>query len=178
MNRIERVERIGLLYRRLEQLRELELHVRTVAVAAVVQRQAEERAGDLAEATLGRAALAAGEREQRMLAEAGRELIALRLARHAESRVRAETEQVLAREVHAQSRMRREQMDQVGKGQRQILQAENSRRDQAVLDDRFLSRRTWLSDRDPADRSLRRAPGPVGQRRSIDLEDPKNPTVR
>lgn len=166
MNRIARVERIGLLYRRLEQLRELELHVRTGAVAAVVQRQAEDRAADLVEATLGRAALAAGEREQRMLAEAGRELIALRLVRHAEFRARAEAEQELARDVHAQSRLRREQMEKVGKGQRQILQAEGSRRDQALLDDRFLSRKAWLRNKTSGDNSIRTPETPWNQRDS------------
>ena len=144
MDRIARIERIGLLYRRLEQMRELELHVRSAEVRAVVQLQAQERTADVAEATLARVALAAGKREDRMLAEAGRELIALRLVRHAESRVRAESEQALAREDHAESRMRREQMEKVADGQRQILQAEDSRRDQAALDDRFSSRRAWL----------------------------------
>ncbi len=92
MKRIERLERLGQLFRRVEQMRELELHTASQAVSEIVNLQAEEAAASEAEVITGRTALAAGDSQEWMLAEAGRELIGLRMSRHSDTRVRREEE--------------------------------------------------------------------------------------
>lgn len=147
LTRRKRVERLGALYRRMEQMREMDLHRAASAVGASVLRQQEERAEDHAEASLGRTALAAGDRQEWMLAEAGRELIGLRMLRHREVQLRLEHEREVATEVYARSRLQRDQMERLASGQRRTAEAIEDRRNQAASDDRFLSRRAWLAGR-------------------------------
>lgn len=147
MTRIRRVERLGVLYRRMEQMRELEVHRAASAVTDIVMLQNEERAGDRAEARTGRAALALGDTHEWMLAEAGRELISLRMLRHRAVQIRVEQEHEAATDSYCESRMQREQMERVATGQRRLLETIEGRRTQAASDDRFLSRRAWLQNR-------------------------------
>jgi hypothetical protein len=144
MKRIERLERLGQLFQRVEQMREQELHTASRAVSEIVNLQAEEAAASEAEVITGRMALAAGDPQEWMLAEAGRELIGLRMSRHSDTRVRREEERSAAHARFSQQRLEREQMGRLIEAQRRTTETVESRRLQASTDDRFLSRREWL----------------------------------
>jgi len=150
MNRIERLERLGVLFRRMEQMRELELRTASRAVSEIVDLQAKETAAGDAEFISGRTALAAGDQQEWMLAEAGRELIGLRMSRHCDTRARREEERTAAHAQFAQQRLEREQIEHLIEAQRQTAETIEGRRQQASTDDRFLSRREWLRVHGPA----------------------------
>lgn len=144
MTRSERIRRLGLLYRRMEQMRAAELHHATSDVADVVAVQQQERIDAWAETGASRTALAAGDTQEWMLAEAGRELIGLRMLRHCDVQVRLEQVRESAADIYQQRRVQREQMERIASARRRAEEELEGRRAQAAADDRFLSRRAWL----------------------------------
>ena len=144
MTRSEHIQRLELLYRRMEQIRAAELHRATSDVADVVALQQQERTDAWAETGTSRTALAAGDAQEWMLAEAGRELIGLRMLRHRDARVRLEQVRESAADIYQQSRIQREQMERIVSARRRAEDELEGRRAQATADDRFLARRAWL----------------------------------
>jgi hypothetical protein len=141
--------RLSVLLRRMEQMRELEFQTASRAVSEIVDLQGREVASSLAECAISRTALAEGDSQEWMLAEAGRELIGFRMARHRQTRVRREDERAVAQAQFTQGRLEREQMERLIDAQRRIAETIETRRLQASTDDRFLSRREWLRAHGP-----------------------------
>jgi hypothetical protein len=90
------------------------------------------------------AALLAGDRAGRAMAEAQREAAEVRAARLEAMRLEREQAREAARESYQASRMRMDQMESAVERIRVQAEMEAARRMQAATDDRFLSRREWV----------------------------------
>ena len=141
------LERLAALYATVERMRSLEL------VAAA--RAMEEASGALmgqcsriqSEACLGRAALAEGDREAWLLAEAAREFAGLKLVRLRAAEEQSEAAHAEAVDVHRESLMQAEQAETLLEEQASRTAMEQARLTQAASDDRFLARRTYAAAR-------------------------------
>jgi hypothetical protein len=86
------------------------------------------------------------------LAERQREIAGWKRERLESIRVERESLSDSARERHAASRLKSEQIQSVVDGVELRVQVEDGRRAQGVADDRFLSRKLWVEAQDEARR--------------------------
>jgi hypothetical protein len=138
------LKRLAELYGLVERMRGLELAAAAGAVAEVEQAGAVEGGLLREQAGAGRAALLAGDRAGRAMAEAQREAAEVRAARLEAMRLEREQAREAARESYQASRMRMDQMESAVERIRVQAEMEAARRMQAATDDRFLSRREWV----------------------------------
>jgi hypothetical protein len=94
-----------------------------------------------------REALVMGDRMGWSFADTQQEVAAWRAGRLEEIRLKREELSGVARERHAASRLRSEQMNRVVEGVAARTEMEEGRRFQAMTDDRFLSRKVWMETR-------------------------------
>ena len=95
----------------------------------------------------GRAALIVDDRMGWSLADAQREFAGWRRERLERIRVEREQLRAFAQEQYVASRVKSEQMRGVVEGVEAKIAIEEGRRNQAAMDDRYLSRRLWVEAR-------------------------------
>ena len=143
MIRPGKIHRIAALYAIVERVRSAEWQLACAGVREVEQLAAMHfDEGRTAEAR-GRAQLAAGDRAEWLLAEVSREFAQMRLHQLAEPRAAREVLREEAAEAHRESRLRKEQIDQVVSSATKHASAHEARVNQNVADDRYASRRDW-----------------------------------
>jgi len=137
------LRRLATLYGMVEQMRSLELRVAAGAVDDVVCASAIEALVHRGQVDGGRAAMAAGDREEWSVAETTREVVEARIERLAKLRVVREVKLDEARDAHKTSRLKVEQMERVVERARAEAALVEDRKTQAVADDRFAARGAW-----------------------------------
>lgn len=136
--------RIATLYGVMEEMRRSELEGTVAAVREAEEAIAVQRSAVLSARLDGREALAAGDRLGWMAADKRREVAGRRSLGLEEVRVKRETASEVARQQYLASRIESEQMKRVRDSVARTVEIYESRRMQAIVDDRFLSRRLWM----------------------------------
>jgi hypothetical protein len=142
--RLGMLRRIANLYGVMEEMRRSELEGAMGAVREAEEAIAVQRSAALSARLDGREALAAGDRLGWMAADKRRELAGWKSVRLEEVRVEREAASQVARQQYLASRIESEQMKRVRDGVARTVETDESRRMQAIVDDRFLSRRRWM----------------------------------
>ncbi len=146
--RLQILRRIANLYEVMEKIRQSELDRATGAVRVAEDAIGVQRSAVLSARLDGREALAAGDRLGWMAADKRREVAGWKSLRLEEARVEREAARETARQQYLASRMVSEQMKRVRDDVARSVELEESRRTQAIVDDRFLSRRCWMDAQD------------------------------
>jgi hypothetical protein len=142
--RLGMLRRIASLYSVIEGMRRSELEVAVAAVREAEEAIAVQRSTVLSARLEGREALAAGDRLGWMAADKRREVAGRKSLGLEEVRVKRETASAVARQMYLASRIESEQMKSVREALARTVEIDESRRMQAIVDDRFLSRRLWM----------------------------------
>ena len=145
--RIGSLKRIARLYGAVEQMRSAALRQASAAVHEAEKAIGAERAFAVASHAAGRQALDAGDSEERMLAATQRQVAGLRIGRVERLRVARVAVKNAAMTEFLDSRVRTEQMKQVVETMVEQGVVEETRRSQAVSDDRYLARLRWSDGR-------------------------------
>lgn len=141
--KLKTLQRLAMLYAVVEEMHSIELQRSTAAVREAEHAIGTERRMAAAARGEGRGALIAGDLVGRSIAETQQETAAWRQTRLERLRLEREEIKESAREQYAESRLKREQMKRVLETMAGRLETEETRRVQAVSDDRFLARRRW-----------------------------------
>jgi hypothetical protein len=142
--RLGMLRRIADLYGVMEEMRRSELEGAVAAVREAEEAIAVQRSTVLSARLDGREALTAGDRLGWMDADKRREVAGRKSVRLEEVRVEREAASVVARRLYLASRIASEQMKCVREALARTVEIEEGRRTQAIVDDRFLSRRLWM----------------------------------
>jgi hypothetical protein len=146
--RLRMLRRIATLYGVMEEMRRSELEGAVAAVREAEEAIAVQRSAVLSARLDGRGALAAGDRLGWMAADTRRVVAGRKSMRLEEVRVKREAASEVARRLYLTSRIESEQMKSVRKALARTVEIDESRRVQALVDDRFLSRRRWMQAQD------------------------------
>jgi hypothetical protein len=142
--RLKMLRKIASLYGLMEEMRRSDLERAVGAVREVEDAVAMQRSMVLSACLDEREALAAGDRLGWMSADKRREVAGWKSLRLEEIRVEREAASEAARQRYLTSRIESEQMKQVRDDATQTWELDVNRRVQAVLDDRYASRRRWM----------------------------------
>lgn len=142
--RLGMLRRIAKLYGVIEEMRRSELEVAVGAVREAEEAIAAQRTTVLSARLDGREALAAGDRLGWMASDKRRELAEWKSVRLEDVRVEREAASAVARQQYLASRIESEQMKRVRDAMAREMEIDESRRMQAIADDRFLSSRRWM----------------------------------
>ena len=143
------LKRLAGMYALVERMRAIELGVAAAAVAEV------ERAGRLEQGLVeeqegaARAALQGGDRAELALASARREAARVRVQRLEEIQRAREALRDEAQDSYQASRITMEQVESAVERSQRLAEVEMGRREQAAMDDRYLSRRGWAREENP-----------------------------
>ena len=138
------LRRIANLYGVMEEMRRSELERAVSAMREAEEAIAVQRSAVLSARLDGRGALAAGDRLGWMAADTRREVAGRKSIRLEEVRVKREAVSAVARQQYLASRKESEQMKRIRDDAALGVELDESRRVQAVSDDRFLSRMRWV----------------------------------
>lgn len=142
--RLGMLRRIANLYGVMEEMRRSELEGAVAAVREADEAIAVQQSAVLSARLDGREALAAGDRLGWMAADKRREVAGRKSLGLEEIRVEREAAIAVARQLYLASRIESEQMKSVREALAQTVEIDESRRVQAIVDDRFVSRRFWM----------------------------------
>ena len=148
--RLGMLRKIANLYGVMEEMRRSELERAVSAMREVEEALAVQRSAVLCARLDGRAALEDGDRLGWMTADKRREVAGWRRIRLEEELVKREAASAAARQRYLSSRIESEQMKRLRDDAAQMVEIDEGRRMQAIVDDRFLSRRSWIVAKDDA----------------------------
>jgi hypothetical protein len=146
--RLGTLRRIANLYGVMEEMRRSELEAAVAAVREAEEAIAMQRSTVLSAHLDGREALAAGDLLGWMAADKHREVAGWKGVKLEEVRLKREAASEVARRLYLTSRIESEQMKSVREALTRTVEIDESRRKQAIADDRFLSRRRWMDAQD------------------------------
>jgi hypothetical protein len=146
--RLRGLRKIASLYGVMEDMRRSELERAVDAVREVEEAVAVQRSAVVCARLDGRAALADGDRLGRTTADKQREVAGWKRIRLEEELVKREAASAVARQRYLSSRIESEQMKRVRDDAARMVEVDEGRRMQAIVDDRFLSRRRWIAAQD------------------------------
>jgi hypothetical protein len=147
MSRAAALRRIAKLYGVVEDTHALALQQATAHVLETERAIHAERIAIASAASAGRTALHIGEREDWLLAHAHGELSTVRAGVFEGLKAQRVEAESAARSEFLASRLKTEQMKQLVTRMTEQAALEEGRRTQAVSDDRYAARRTWLANR-------------------------------
>ena len=146
--RIVSLKRIAKLYEVVERMRSIALKQASVAVSEAESAVSAQRAIAIAARDAGREALESGDRAEWMLTTTQGYVASIRMKKVEGLRVARATAKDEALAEFLASRVQTEQMEQVVDTMAQRVELEETRRVQAVADDRHLARLRWQTMRD------------------------------
>ena len=142
--RLGMLRRIATLYGLMEEMRRSELGRAAAAVREAEEAISLQRTALVSARLDGREALASGDRLGWMIADKRRDIAGRKRLRLEEIRLELEAASAVARQQYLTSRIESEQMKRVRDDVALAVELDESRRVQAVTDDRFLSRMRWI----------------------------------